>query len=203
MMWRWILLGVMYVGIAACSPKNNPAWGKTATSGGALQLETETVDAFLARFNDWFRKANQLIMEGYEKASAAVELEEGGEWGCDWEMDYQTINAATRVAIQGTDVLHSDLVKTWLKVLDAADAQGVVYSVGRLMFMDGFEVNAFGEKIAEFYAVADVGKNDGEQWTTEWEPASLCAGMAVTGHVHVILTKKAEKFVLVGAKYVE
>lgn len=169
-----------------------------------IEIETETVEGYLKRFNAWFQKANAPIIEGYEKASAAVVLEDGGEWGCDWDMDALAINAAAREAIQHTDLLDGALAKQWLSALDSADVRHSVYSVGTLMHMGNYAVDCFGEKTSEFYleqSKAPTTTPDGEIQALLY-PETICGGQAVSGRIAARLRSEKGKLLLVDAEYV-
>lgn len=194
--------------LVLCSCGNSPAPTlQNAASMKAMnqnESPTETVEAYLERFNRWFSEANAPIAEGYEKASSEVVLEDGGEWGCDWEMDAKAIHAASRKAIQATDLLDPSLQKSWLSILDSADARGGVYAIGTLMHMGKYVPNYFGEKTSGFFLEQPkqpaMGTNG--EIASVWYPETICSGQAVTGRIAVKLRAEKGKLMLVHAVYV-
>ncbi|MBK9452914.1 MAG: hypothetical protein IPN95_26525 [Bacteroidetes bacterium] len=165
---------------------------------------TETMEAYLERFDTWFSEANTLITEGYEKASANVVLEEDEEWECDWEMDAKAIHAASRKAIRATDLLDPSLQKSWLSILDSADAQSGIYTIGTLMHMGKYEPNYFGDKTSGFFQEQSMQPTKGSngEIASLWYPETICGGQAVTGRIAVKLREEKGKLLLVHAVYV-
>ncbi|MEY3441734.1 MAG: hypothetical protein RLZZ519_15 [Bacteroidota bacterium] len=163
----------------------------------------ETVEAYLERFNTWYKKAHLPVSQGFEKALSELVLEDGGEWDCYWEMDYKTINVAVREALINNDVLHPLLTKAWLDVLDSLDAKNEICTVGRLFFSEKFVVPAYGDKMGEYYLPTDgitLGNGSAE---AIFVPEYFCGGSTVTGVVHVELTMVDGKYQLVDSEYRE
>ena len=109
---RFLIYGVLLVSLFACSNTEGSlpsAQSSTTDVMKEVVPNTETAQAYMDRFNSWFIASNKVVSDGYEKASSEVVLEDGGEWGCDWEMDAKAINAASRKAVQSTDLLDKQL----------------------------------------------------------------------------------------------
>jgi hypothetical protein len=164
---------------------------------------TETVEAYLERFNTWYKKAHLPVSLGFEKALSELVLEDGGEWDCYWEMDYKTINAAVREALSTNDVLHPELTKVWLAVLESLDAKNEICTVGRLFFSEKFVVPAYGDKMGVYYLPNDgvtVGNGSAE---AIFVPEYFCGGSTVTGVVYVKLVLVNGKYQMIDSEYRE
>ncbi len=205
MQCSYLLILILLV-LCSCSSSSAPtlqnsAWMKEMNQGAS---PCETVEAYLERFQTWFSEANTLLTEGYEKASANVVLEEDEEWECDWEMDAKAIHAASRKAIQATDLLDPSLQKSWLSILDSADAQSGIYTIGTLMHMGKYQPNYFGDKTSGFFQEQSVQPTKGSngEITSLWYPETICGGQAVTGRIAVKLREEKGKLLLVHAVYV-
>ncbi|MEY3441733.1 MAG: hypothetical protein RLZZ519_14 [Bacteroidota bacterium] len=202
---RNMLILILLV-LCSCNTSSVPAL-QNSTSMKAMNQNTsptETMEAYLDRFDTWFSEANTLITEGHEKASANVVLEEDEEWECDWEMDAKAIHAASRKAIQSTDLLDPSLKKTWLSILDSADVHGGIYTIGTLMHMGKYEPNYFGDKTSGFFQEQSVQPTKGinGEITSLWYPETICGGQAVTGRIAVKLREEKGKLMLLHAVYV-
>jgi hypothetical protein len=185
----------------ACADKGGQAVGNDTTSVtdtvNIMHLH-ETEETWLDRFNRWFQAANQPIVAGYEKASSEVELADGEEWGCDWDMDYRAVNDAVRAAIQSNAVLHPDIAKAWLAALDGSDARKEVMSIGQL-----FMAHPYGQKTAAFYLVDKSAHEENGMVHVQFTPEHICGGSTMMGVVEVRLGRMDGRLVLVEAKYVE
>ncbi len=197
----WYLLAVL-MGLGCGSPdrqglalSNLPV--KVAT------VEQETMEQYIIRFNEWYKVANRPVVEGYDKALSELVLEDGGEWDCYWEMDYKTINAAVREALNSNDVLQPQLSKAWLSIVEGYDAAQEVCTVGRLLFSEKFTVPRYGDKMDSYFPVAkSIQMVDGFV-NAQWEPGFICGGSTVQGLVHVKLALVQGQLQLAESEYRE
>jgi hypothetical protein len=199
------LLMLIFLVFCSCGSSSVPTLQNSASMKELNQnaSPTETMEAYLERFDTWFSEVNTLITEGFEKASAHIVLEEDEEWGCDWEMDVKAIHAASRKAIRATDLLDPSLQKSWLSILDSADAHGGIYTIGTLMHMGKYEPNYFGDKTSGFFQEESVHPTKGTngEIVSLWYPETICGGQAVTGRIAVKLREEMGKLLLVHAVY--
>jgi hypothetical protein len=189
-MTRGSLLGMMLMGLSlalpACNAPSNPAPQPLAASVTDAPVMKESPAAFTDRYNGWLLDANALIEAGYKAASEAVSLEEGEEWGCEWEMDGKAVRAAVRKAVKGNDLFAPALQERWLSILDSADREGALYGAGSLLVMGRFDPNCWGEKLHAVYLdMPDAQASDAGDSRFGWRLEDICAGQSLTGQVTV------------------
>lgn len=204
MMWKTLvvagLMGSLF-GLRAC--KSHQDTKMTLTNPPA---KMETAAEFTTRFNTWLTEANAPIQAGHDRAIANVgELNEGEEWGCEWEKDYQEINAAARKAVKETDLLGAELKRHWLAILDSATKAGTVYGVGTLVVMGRYDANCWGTDVQSFIQMD--GDNESQNASTDgikaaWTMEPMCAGYALNGTIRIDLHgNESGKLELVGTRF--
>lgn len=197
MAWRVVALVGLWAGFLSV---------RSCISYRQLGLKVmETPAEFTARFNAWLAQANAPVQAGHDAASESVQLEEGEEWGCEWEMDFREVNAAARKAVEGTDLLGTELKQHWLAVLDSATRKGTVYGVGTLVVMGRYDVDGWGTDVGAFYLVEEPATDEPAATgilTADWSLEPICAGYSMGGRIHVELHRTASgRLELVGVRF--